>query len=368
MKETYPAELESAAKKKLRLYLLGCAAAVLIAVFPTVLAVGMGNVTIPAAVALGLATAFLSMGIYSLVMCRILPLYRADRLMKALRRKQSEPFEGVFRGVAEGKAVRGGVMMYRLRLDEGKRVGKEPVCRELSIPAIFGAPRIAEGTLLRGKAVEGIVTASELPSARELNPAEGKYRVSLTAVSVIAAAAALLHGGIYGVVHRPLPETVMNVAVCTPAHHEETEAEVAQAMKTDGVDVVFSYTNTIEPEAVAMYLATFGATDADILVLNGEQFAGVFENEGFPLETEELASALGFAPRFVTDGAGQNTGIVLYSPDDPEYNAHFPKLPDWIAVEKDTALVAAIRCGSVHGESGRANLALLHLLTYLTGK
>ncbi len=364
MNKIYSAELERNTKKNLRLYLLGSAMAVLIVVFLAALAVAAGGVTVPVTVALGLATALLGIAVAFLVMRRILPLYRADRLLKALQQKQAEPFAGVFRGLAEGKTMHSGVMMYKLRLDEGKRVGKEPVFRELSVPAVFGRPQIEAGTVLRGEAVESVVTGSELPPVRELKPTEGKYQVPSAAVLLILIASALLWFGIYGGVHRQAAETTLRVAVCAPAHHPETETALKQAMKPDGVDVVFSYTNTIEPEAVAMYLATFGAMDADILVFNGEQFAGVFENEADPLEVEELTSALGFEPRFVTNAAGQSTGVFLYIPDDPAYNAHFQKLLDWIAVEKDVALVAAIRYGSPHTGSGQANLALVKLLSY----
>lgn len=156
--------------------------------------------------------------------------------------------------------------------------------------------------------------------------------------------------------------------MCTPAHHEETELEVKQAMHTDGLEIVFSYTNTLDPEAVAMYLATFGAMDADILILNADQFAGVFENDAQPLDKAALTAALGFEPRFAVDAGGVCTGVMLYVPDDPHYNAHFPKLVDWFAVEKDVALVAAIRYGSAHTGNGQANLALVHLLTYLADK
>lgn len=368
MNTLYSAQLENKAKRKLRLYLLGVAAAVVIGAALAAVAVTMCELSVPVTAVLGMATAFLGIGVVFLVMRRILPLYRADRLMKNYQQKQPEPFAGVFRGLAEGKTMQGGVMMYKLRLDEGKRVGKEPVFRELSVPAILGLPQIEEGTILRGEAVESVIMAAELPPVRELKPVEGKYQLPSFAVLVILMASALLWFGIYGGVHKQPAQTTLNVAVCTPAHHQETETALEQAVKIDGVDITFSYTNTIEPEAVAMYLATFGSMDADILVLNADHFAGVFENEGLPLKTKELTDALGFEPRFVTDAAGQPTGVVLYIPDDPAYNAQFPRLIDWIAVEKDVALVAAIRHGSVHGDNGQANLVLLHLLAYLADK
>ena len=365
MNKTYSAELENKLKKMLRLYLAGSAAVALIGI---ILAAVTYEASVPATAVMSLLMGILGVGIYAFFQNRILPLYRADRLMKQLESGEPEPFEGIFRGMADGKTMLGGVMMYKLRLDEGKRVGKEPVFRELSIPAIFGKPRIKEGTVLRGEASEGVVVASQLPPSGELKPRNGRYQVSTFAVLMVMVASALLWCGIYSGIHKQAAGDILNVAVCTPAHHEETETELAQAMQLDGIEVAFSYTNTIDGETVAMYLATFGSMDADILVLNGDQFAGVFENEAQPLETKELTDILGFEPRFATNGAGEATGVVLYIPGDGVYNANFPKLIDWIAVEKDVALVAAIRYGSAHTGNGQADLALVHLLTYLADK
>jgi len=365
MNKTYSKELENKLKKRLRLYLAGSAAVALIGI---ILAAAAYEASVPATAVTGLLTGILGVGIYAFLQSRILPLYRADKLMKQLESGEPEPFEGIFRGMADGKTMLGGVMMYKLRLDEGKRVGKEPVLRELSIPAAFGKPQLEEGIVLRGEAAEGVVVASQLPSSGELKPKNGRYQVSSFAVLAILIAAMLLWCGIYSGSHKQAAGDTLNVAVCTPAHHEESEAELNQAMALDGIEVAFSYTNTIDGETVAMYLATFGSMDADILVLNGDQFAGVFENEAQPLETKELTAILGFEPRFATNGAGEATGVVLYIPGDGAYNANFPKLVDWIAVEKDAALVAAIRYDSDHGASGQADLALVHLLTYLADK
>jgi len=365
MNKTYSKELENKLKKRLRLYLAGSAAVALIGI---ILAAAAYEASVPATAVTGLLTGILGVGIYAFLQGRILPLYRADKLMKQLESGEPEPFEGIFRGMADGKTMLGGVMMYKLRLDEGKRVGKEPVLRELSIPAAFGKPQLEEGIVLRGEVVEGVVVASQLPYSGELKPRNGRYQVSSFAVLAILIAAMLLWCGIYSGSHKQAAGDTLNVAVCTPAHHEESEAELNQAMALDGIEVAFSYTNTIDGETVAMYLATFGSMDADILVLNGDQFAGVFENEAQPLETKELTAILGFEPRFATNGAGEATGVVLYIPGDGVYNANFPKLIDWIAVEKDAALVAAIRYGSAHAEKGQADLALVHLLTYLADK
>lgn len=365
MNKTYSVELEKQISKKLRLYLAGSAAVAFIGI---ILAAVTYEASVPATAVMSLLTGILGVGIYAFFQNRILPLYRADKLMKQLESNEPELFEGVFRGVADGKTMLGGVMMYKLRLDEGKRVGKELVLRELSIPAIFGKPRIKEGTVLRGEAAEGVVVASQLPYSGELKPRNGRYQVSSFAVLTVMVASALLWCGIYSGIHKQAAGDILNVAVCTPAHHEESEAELNQAMALDGIEVAFSYTNTIDGETVATYLATFGSMDADILVLNGDQFAGVFENEAQPLETKELTAILGFEPRFATNGAGEATGIVLYIPGDGAYNTNFPKLIDWIAVEKDVALMAAIRYGSAHADNGQADLALVHLLTYLADK
>ena len=367
MNETYSVELERQLNKKLRKYSLGLAAAAIIGISLIVVVVAMRDVTIPVTVVLGSLTTLMGAGSYILVQHRILPLYCADQLMKRLCQKQPEPFEGIFRGFAEGKVMHSGVMMHKLRLDEGKRVGKEKVYRELSIPAVFEKPRIEEGTAIRGETVESVVVASRFLPGQEPRPAEGKYQVSTVAVLAIMAGAALLWGSIYAGINRQSAASILNIAVCTPAHHEDTQSELEQVMTIDGAEVAFSYTNTLDAETVAMYLATFGSMDADILVLNADQFSDVFENEAHPLDAEELEKTLGLDLRFVTDAAGQCTGVVLYDPNDPDYNTGFPRLIDWIAVEKDVALVAAIRYDSAHIGNGQANLALVQLLAYLTG-
>ena len=368
MNKTYSADLENKLKKKLRLYLVGSVAVALSGLFVAVITAIHYGFSVPVTVAMGVLTAALTTGIYAVFQGRILPLYRADKLMHQLQRGEHETVEGIFRGFAEGKSMHSGVMMYKLLVDEGKRVGKEPVFRALSIPAIFGKTQLREGTVFRTETVESIVVASQLPTSPDVNPKAGKYQMSIAVVFVILIVTALLWCGLYGAVHKQTAEKILNVAVCTPAHHEETEDAVAQAMQMDGVDVEFSYTNTIEPETVAMYLATFGAMEADILVLNADQFLGVYENDTHPLKTEKIAAALGFEPEYAVNAAGECTGIVLYTPDDPAYNAKFPRLFDWIAVEKDVALVAAIRYGSDHADSGNADLALVHLLGYLADK
>ena len=368
MNRTYDTELKGLLRKKLRLYLLGAAVATLIGILLAVVVVVRCAVTIPVAVAMGLLTALLGTWVYCFAHYRILPLYCVDRLMRQVHQKQPESFEGIFRGFAEGKVMYDGVMMYKLRLDEGKRVGKEQVSRELSIPAAFGKPHLEEGMLIRGAEVESIVVASQYLPAKELRSTEGKYQISAVAVLAIIVGAAVLWGSIYNGIHKQTPEVTLNVAVCTPAHHEETQSELAEVMVIEGVNVAFSYTNTLDAEAVAMYLATFGSMDADLLVLNNNQFFGVFENDGYPLDRDFLVAELGVELRFVANTAGESTGIVLYDPEDPAYNAAFPKLIDWIAVEKDVALVAVIRYDSVNADNGRANLALVQLLTYLADK
>lgn len=192
MNGIYCAALEQTVQKKLRLYLLGSAAAVLLTAALEITVALRLPLSVPVAVALGLLTASAGIGIHILIQHRILPLYRTDKLMHQLRQKQAEPFEGVFKGISDGKVMHSAVMMYKLRLDEGKRVGKEPVFREIGVPAIFGKPSVTEGTLLRGSTVESILVESELPASLNLKPAEGRYQTSAVAVLAIVVAAALL--------------------------------------------------------------------------------------------------------------------------------------------------------------------------------
>lgn len=366
MSELYSFELELKLRKQLRGYYLWGVAMIFALLAATPAAVRF--VSIPVAAVMTALTAGILIGVYCLIQQKILPLYRTHRLMHRLSRQEAEDFEGIFRGVSPVKTVSGKVMMHKLRIDEGTVVRKEAVFRELSIPAVFGVPKLEEGALLRGKAAEGVIVSLEPAFAGRIKPREGGYQRSSVVVTVLVLAAAVLWGSIYGSTNRITSENALTVAVCAPAHHEENAATLEQRMTTDEIRVIFSYTNTLEPETVAMYLATFGAMDADILVLNSEQFASVFENTGSPLDTGALEAALGFKPRFLADELGYDTALVLYDPAAPEYNANFPKLIDWIAVEKDVPLVVAIRSGSPHEADKLAHLALVQLLSFLSGK
>ncbi len=366
MNDVYSGKLQARLRKKLWCYLTAMAVVTVAVIVGEVTVALTCPVTIPVAAAMGLVTAMLGIGIYALIQSAVLPLLRTDKLMQQLLQKKAEPFAGIFRGFPAGKGLKSGIMMHRFLLDEGTLVGKEPVYRELCIPAVFGKPHLQEGASISGCTVGNVIVSAPFPVEDTLKPTQGRYQVSSSVVLVILAASLVLWGSIYGAANAPA--NTLNVAVCTPAHHEQTGAELAGAMALDSVEVSFSYTNTLEAETVAMYLATFGSMDADILILNGDQFAAVFENEGWPLSAAEIENALGFTPRYTQDASGHMTGVVLYIPEDTAYNANFPKLPDWIAVEKDVALVAAIRYESPYGESGGANLALVQLLTYLSDK
>ncbi len=366
MNNVYSGKLQADLRKKLRWYLAAMIVTAVAVIFAEVAVALMYPITIPVAAVMGLLTALLMGGMYALIQSVVLPLHRTQMLMQQLLQKRAEPFTGIFRGFPAGKGLKSGIMMHRFLLDEGTLVGKEPVYRELCMPAVFGKPHLQEGASISGCAAGNVIVSASFPMEDALRPMQGRYQVSSSVVLGILAASLVLWGSIYGAANAPA--NTLNVAVCTPAHHEQTSAELENAMALAGAEISFSYTNTLEAETVAMYLATFGSMDADILILNGDQFAGVFENEGWPVSTAEMEEALGFTPRYTQDASGQMTGVVLYIPEDTAYNANFPKLPDWIAVEKDVALVAAIRCESPYGENGTANLALVQLLTYLSGQ
>ena len=225
----------------------------------------------------------------------------------------------------------------------------------------------SEGCILSGGAAGSIITGFSTLPARTLKPDRGRYQVPGAVTAAVLIAAAVLWGGIYGGTHRPDPENTLQMGVCTPAHHDQTSVSVETAMASSGLDISVSYTNTIDRETVSTYLSTFGALDADMLILNRDHFSDLFENRGHPLDPEALTRELGFEPRFITDREGHCTGVVLYTPEDHQYHTRFPMLIDWIAVEQDVALVAMIRPDSRHAGSGKADLALVHLLRCLSG-
>ncbi len=362
MKQIYTPELEAQVQRRLRVYEgLALLAAVLCLCCGIYAAV---RVTAASAAVMAALTGAVGLGIYGLIQRRFLPLFRADRLMKGLDEKEPEAFSGIYLGLCPEKSMRGGVMMYRLRLDEGKKVRKESVARELYLPAAFTMPDLSPSTPISGQTAEGVIVALTEPLSLQPAPGGGRYHVSARVAAGILCLAVLLWGGIYEAADKQSGGTI-RMAVCTPAHHEESGLILEEELALEDTAVSISYTNTLESETVALYLATFGVSDADILVLNAEQFSGVFDNEGYPLDAQVWEQALGFAPRFLTDEAGSCTGLILYDPDDPDYSAHFSRLTDWIAVEKDAVLTVFIRVDSDYGENGQAQQVLTRILERL---
>lgn len=369
MSRLYTPQLEQQLRRTVLRWSAVCVAAAVALVAAAVVSIWLaGGLTLPVTLGMGIATAAVGLGAYGVYQSRLLPLVRTHQQMKHLQQLPAEDFCGTFQGIPRAKSICGGILTYKLQLDEGKQVRQEAVFRELSIPAVFELPQLEKGQLLQGSQAEGMVISAQLPQPLKLNPGQGRYRMVGVVVLAILAAAAMLWGVPYAAIHRQSGQNTLQVAVCTPAHHLETGLQVEQRMAQDSVNLSISYTNTIDTETVATYLSTFGAMDADILILNAEHFSNLFENQGAVPSSGELTQALGFTPRFVTNAAGTPTGVVLYDPADPAGNEAFPRLIDWIAVEKDVPLVVTVRDGSVHGITGIANLALVQLLCFLAGK
>lgn len=369
MNKIYTPQLEQQLRRTVILWGVVCVGAAVALAAAAVMSIWLaGGLTLPVTLVMGIATAVTGLSVYNVYQSRLLPLVRTHQQMKRLEQLPAEDVCGTFQGIPQAKSICGGILTHKLQLDEGKQVRQEAVFRELSIPAVFELPQLEKGQLLQVRQAEGMVISAQLPQPLKLNPLHGRYRMVGAVVLSIVAAAAMIWGVPYAAIHRQSGENTLQVAVCTPAHHLETGLEVEKRMAQDSLHLCVSYTNTIENEAVATYLSTFGALEADILILNTQHFENLFENEGSVLPQQDITQALGFAPRFLTDASHNPTGVLLYDPEDPAYSANFPRLIDWIAVEKSVPLAVTIRSNSVHADTGAANLALVQLLCFLAGK
>lgn len=366
MTPVYTPEVQAQVRAKMRGGVLLAAAPLLLALGIAAAAILARDLTWQLSLFAAVCAAASGIAAYSIFQRQILPLYRADRLMGELARQGPEPLSGTFSGVREAKALQGGLLMRKLCIDAGGQVRGEAVNREINLPAVFSFAPLPQGTRLEVEAVKNVLTASEPPIRVTCAPSQGAYRVSPLVCALIILLCGVGAGGVYSAKQAAAAEDALQISVCTPAHHDESQRAIEAALEENGLSTaVFHYTDTIDRETVALYLATHGAYEADILLLNGEHYASVFDCEGYVLDTEKLESALGGSLKYVTDREGRPTGVVLYDPADADYSRRFSGLVDWIAVEADVPLIAAIRKGTQAG--GSAQDTLVCILGHLEG-
>lgn len=309
------------------------------------------------ALASSVCAAALCIAAYGIVQRCILPLYRADRLMRALPQGERVTISGTFSGIREAKAFRDGLLMYKLRIDAGDRVKGEAVDREVDLPAVFSGLSIRDGAHLEVETAKNVLVSAEPPIQVSCRPVHGAYRISPLICSLLVLLCGACVGGIYTYKQAAATEYTLQISVCTPAHHNKVQLTIETELEKNGLPpAAFHYTDTTDRETVALYLATHGTFETDILLLNGENYADVFGCEGRVLDTEKVEEALGIQPKYVTNSAGEATGIILCDPADDSYNRRFAALTDWIAVEADVPLVAAVPGGTQAGDSAEAVL------------
>ncbi len=322
-----------------------------------------GPLTLGRAVCGGLVTAMAGIGGAAVFQRRFLPLYRAHRLLTRLAGQERTVVSGVFRGFKEAKDLKQGVLMRKLRLDAGDRVKKEYFEREIQLPAVFSSLSLREGEPLELELAENVLMASGTPIHAKCDAAGGAYRIPPLLCAAVLLLSAALWGSLYSQGVLQTQGDLLHVAVCSIAHHQETDDRIMSAVAADGGPALeISYSSTLDGEQTASFLATFGAFEADILFLNQPHFESVFYREGCPLDTLSIEQALGFTPRYVTDDAGRATAVILYQPGDEAYNRSFSGLYDWFAVDASLPLVVTIRDGSPYGENGQGQLALERIL------
>ncbi len=364
MTPVYTQEVRAQAGRKLRGNILYAAILFLLALCIGAAAILEEDLSWQRGVVSLTSAAVLCIAAYGKIQRKILPLYRTDRLMGELAQGERVKISGTFSGVRDAKTVRGKLLMYKLRIDAGGRVRGEPAEREVDLPAVFSGLSIRDGEYLEAETVKNILVSANPPIQVYCRPTHGAYRMSPLACALIVLLCAAYMGGVYAFKQSAAAEYTLQISVCTPAHHNEAQLAIETELEENNLpSAAFHYTGTVDREAVALYLATHGAFETDILLLSSGNYASVFSNEGRVLDVEKVEAALGIYLKYVTNGAGEPTGVILYDPADDGYNQRFSALMDWIAVEADVPLVAAIRSETRAG--GSAEAALICILQCL---
>lgn len=269
-----------------------------------------------------------------------LPLLLTRRLYARLLTEPSETIEGVVLGWKEEKNTLRGVMTRILVLDTGETVRGEPAPREVNVPAVL-LPEIPMGETVRIMAREGVALSLYPCSCCRVQPQGGRYAVSPLVLGGLILLCAVGWGGGYALYERAHRTPTVAVAVCTPAYRQESERNIIAWFEENELPrPAFSYTNTLDNETVYQYFATYGALDAECLLLPEGVFSTVFDGDVPALPTETMPDSA--ALRFVFNADGKPVAVVLYDPQDEEYSARFHALIDWVAVPREERYLLAL--------------------------
>ena len=269
-----------------------------------------------------------------------LPLFLTWRLYARLLTEPSETIEGTVLGWKKEKNTLSGVMMRVLVVDTGETVRGESAPREVNVPAIL-LPEVPMGETVRIAAREGVALSLFPCSCCRMQPRDGRYAVSPLALGGLILLCAMGWGSGYALYERAHRTATVAVAVCTPAYRQESEGNIiAWFEENDLPRPAFSYTNTLDNETVYQYFATYGALDAECLLLPEGVFSAVFDGDVPALPMDALPA--GDMLHFAFNGSGQPVAVVLYDPRDEDYSARFRALMDWVAVPREERYLLAI--------------------------
>lgn len=291
-----------------------------------------------------------------------LPLIRTRRLYARLIAEAPETVSGTVLGWKAGKISQQGVMMRSLILDTGETVRGERVPREVNVPAVL-LPTVQTGAVVQIQARENVALSLSHCEACRVEPREGRYAVSTLVLGGMALLCAVGWASGHALYQRAHRQPTVAVAVCTPAHRPEAEADVRESFAAQGLpEPVFTYTNTLDGETVYSFLATYGALDADCLLLSEETFRAVFDGDVPALPTGSFPEGDGL--RFLFNEENEPVAVILYDPQDESYSARFHALIDWVAVPREDKYILA---RAPRGE-GRAEDAVRGLVRWLLAR
>lgn len=291
-----------------------------------------------------------------------LPLLRTWRLYARLLAEAPETVSGTVLGWKAGKTTQQGVMMRALVLDTGETVRGEKVPREVNVPALL-LPTVQTGAVVQILTRENIALSLSPCEACRVEPREGRYAVSALVLGGLALLCAVGWASGHALYQRAHRQPTVAVAVCTPAHRPEAEAALQDAFAAQGLSTpIFSYTNTLDPETVYSFLATYGALEADCLLLSEGTFRAVFDGDVPALPIASFSE--GDDLRFLTNAEDEPVAVILYDPRDEGYSARFRALIDWVAVPREDRYILAL---APHGE-GRAEDAVRGLVHWLLAR
>ena len=315
-------------------------------------------------------SALLSGALSAAVLCALyvyrqrvaLPLVRTRRLYDRLVREEPETVRGTVLGWKAGKTSQQGVMMRSLILDTGETVRGERVPWEVNVPAVL-LPTVQTGAVVQILTRENIALSLSHCEACRVEPREGRYAVSALVLGGMALLCAVGWASGQALYQRAHQKPTVAVAVCTPAHRPEAEAALQDAFAAQGLPMpIFSYTNTLDRETVYSFLATYGALEADCLLLSEGTFRAVFDGDVPALPIASFSE--GDDLRFLTNAEDEPVAVILYDPRDEGYSARFHALIDWVAVPREDRYILAL---APQGE-GRAEDAVRGLVHWLLAR